>query len=718
MNFFKKIFFFQILLTLIFYPGIVVGDYSSLNQRLDTIKDPLDNKIKLCLTMIVKNESKIIERCLNSAKRYIDCISICDTGSTDNTIEIIEAFMKENNIPGKVHKHKWENFGHNRTLSMQAAQQTLKDLGMTLSQTYLLLLDADMVLKDLGFNKQLLKEDGYIITQKNTFLSYYNTRLIRASLPWECIGVTHEYWGCKQPHSNAGLAELEIDDREDGGSKADKFERDIRLLTQGLKDEPNNERYLFYLGQSHKCLNHHDEAINYYKQRIAKEGWDEEVWVSKWMIGECYEAKGDWDQALHWYLDAFEYRPSRAEPLYNIAKYYRQKGQNNLAYLYAKQGALIPYPNNQLLYIAYRIYDYLFDEEISITGYYTSFKKEGFAAANKLLLNKKAPTNVKDQAHKNVIFYVENLKNIEYTPVKIDLPLLRKDSNQKYRPMNPSIQKTKDGYTMIVRTVNFQQKDGQYDLIEPEEPKIIRTKNFLVQLDRTFKILSQQEITENLPRQRFNSWAEGVDDCRLFEWKKSNWFTCTSYDTNSQNTSTICLCKLASEKSGDKIQVEKFVPLKGPDPKRCEKNWMPFIKDNKLHVIYLYDPFVIYKPNVETGEFESIITYTPTSDFSRFRGSAPPVEFDNGYLMVVHEVVFEGNKRCYLHRFLFLDKELIIKSISKPFTFQHKGIEYTCGMTLNHEGTKLIIGLGIEDREAYLGVMDLDTVKTMLEPIP
>ena len=55
--------------------------------------------------------------------------------------------MQKNKIPGKVHEHPWKNFGHNRTLSVEAAQQTLAELGFPLSNTYFLLLDADMLLK-------------------------------------------------------------------------------------------------------------------------------------------------------------------------------------------------------------------------------------------------------------------------------------------------------------------------------------------------------------------------------------------------------------------------------------------------------------------------------------------------------------------------------------------------------------------------------------------
>ena len=75
----------------------------------------------ICLTMIVKNESKVIKRCFDSVKDYIDYWSICDTGSTDGTQDFIKNYFKEANIPGELHQHKWQNFGHNRTLAVQSA---------------------------------------------------------------------------------------------------------------------------------------------------------------------------------------------------------------------------------------------------------------------------------------------------------------------------------------------------------------------------------------------------------------------------------------------------------------------------------------------------------------------------------------------------------------------------------------------------------------------
>ena len=312
----------------IFSPLAIFGNAHSFNDKREGQEAGEKNQKKICLTMIVKNEEPIIERLLNNVKDVVDCISICDTGSTDRTIAIIEEFIQKARIPGKVHRHEWKNFGYNRSLSVQAAQQTLRDLGFSLPNTYLLFMDADLLLAvEPSFKKDLLQADSYALLKKSHYHSYYYTHLVKAMLPWESVGVTHEYWSCKIPHQCIKLDSLRIDDRDDGNCKADKFERDARLLTQGLKDEPKNERYMFYLATTYKSLKQYDDAIKWYRERILQGGWNEEVWYSMYMIGEAYDEKGEWDHALDAYLEAYQYNSKRSEPLLNIARHYRQAGK-------------------------------------------------------------------------------------------------------------------------------------------------------------------------------------------------------------------------------------------------------------------------------------------------------------------------------------------------------------------------------------------------------
>ena len=91
----------------------------------------------LCLNMIVKNESRIIRRLLDSVSDIIDGYCICDTGSSDDTVNIIETYFREKNIPGKVIKEAFRNFEYNRSFALKACEE--------IDCSHILLLDADMI---------------------------------------------------------------------------------------------------------------------------------------------------------------------------------------------------------------------------------------------------------------------------------------------------------------------------------------------------------------------------------------------------------------------------------------------------------------------------------------------------------------------------------------------------------------------------------------------
>ncbi|MGG0726569.1 MULTISPECIES: tetratricopeptide repeat-containing glycosyltransferase [Bacillus cereus group] len=393
---------------------------------------------KLCLCMIVKNESRIMERCLNATKSIVDFVSICDTGSTDNTPEIIENWCKESRIPGTVHHEPFKNFGYNRSLAVSLAQKTYSEAD------YLLILDADMILEvESTFDKSSLTEDHYLTLQYDIHIKYWLTRLLKASLPWKSVGVTHEYWDIDRSKVGADynirvarLDTLIVNDPGDGGSKSDKFERDERLLLQGINDPETTPdlhiRYLFYLAQTYYHLNQFEDSIKWYKKRVEAGGWTEEVFYSLLRIGFCYEylakgssykqrelidseekehAKEQEEQylalAIFYFQKAWEYRPTRAEPLYQLAKLYRLRSQNNIALMYALQGKEIPFPTEDLLFVDYHVYDYLFDYEISISGYYIPHKKHLGAQSQKYLESKKEelPVHIASMVENNAKFY-------------------------------------------------------------------------------------------------------------------------------------------------------------------------------------------------------------------------------------------------------------------------------------------------------------------------
>ena len=130
------------------------------------------------------------------------------------------------------------------------------------------------------------------------------------------------------------------------------------------------------------------------------------------------------------------------------------------------------------------------------------------------------------------------------------------------------------------------------------------------------------EIVDLLPKFKA-SFIKGLEDCRLVGLDNNRWFFATTYETHPGNVGQ-SLCKLSPEPSEGILFVEKLFPLHGPDPGRCEKNWLPFVKDGELLAIYGYQPYTVYRVNQEAGKCETALQYDPSLDFSSFRGSAPP----------------------------------------------------------------------------------------------
>ena len=125
----------------------------------------------VCLNMIVKNESRIIRRLIESVVPLVDTYCICDTGSTDGTQQIIRDCFANKGINGKIVEEPFRNFGHNRTSALRHAK------GMA---DYVLLLDADMILVGAEeFDKGQLTGEVYSLDQGSRIFSYSNVRLIR-----------------------------------------------------------------------------------------------------------------------------------------------------------------------------------------------------------------------------------------------------------------------------------------------------------------------------------------------------------------------------------------------------------------------------------------------------------------------------------------------------------------------------------------------------------
>lgn len=339
--------------------------------------------------MIVCNESHVIRRALDSARPIIDYWVICDTGSADGTPELIEEALQ--GIPGELHRRPWVNFGHNRTEMMQRARG---------KADYCLILDADMVVNVHAPFRHLLTADAYEIRYEGD-LDYSQRMLVAARHDWHFIGVTHEFIQADSMQTWATLNAITLTHLGDGGMRSDKWERDIRLLTAALTDEPDNARNLFYLAQSYRDIGRYGEARAAYAQRAEMQNtWEEERWYAQFQAAKLMLDCGyDWEAAHQALLAAFAARPGRLEPIYVIVRRLREQASYHLGYLYcACYGHGFPYPQEDRLFIDKPVYDYLLGLEYGICAYGTGRISEAVSAFNHLLRRDHLPAWVAEAA--------------------------------------------------------------------------------------------------------------------------------------------------------------------------------------------------------------------------------------------------------------------------------------------------------------------------------
>lgn len=317
--------------------------------------------------MIVRNEAAVIKRCLESVKDIIDCYSVVDTGSDDGTPEIIKSFFDSCAIYGNVHHSTWKNFGANRSESFELA----KDMA-----EYSLLMDADTILLNKGFDKNLTA-DAYTVHVTSGELTMSRTLIIKNSLNWRSVGVVHEFWKSEQCFNMLPIETISIKDFADGSNAQTRIERNIELLKIGVEQEPENSRYMFYLANSFRDIHDFEKAIHWYDKRIAALGWEEETWHSLYQKGMCQIWKGaDGLRIINDLLKAMNYRTWRLEPLYHLMRYLREVEMYDIAYSLGKRFGVVEYPKYDALFIEKEIYDWRFYDEMALSAYYSGHQEE------------------------------------------------------------------------------------------------------------------------------------------------------------------------------------------------------------------------------------------------------------------------------------------------------------------------------------------------------
>jgi glycosyltransferase involved in cell wall biosynthesis len=391
-------------------------------------------KPTVTLCMIVKDESHIIKECLNSVYKYIDYWVISDTGSTDGTQEIIKKFFEEKNIPGELHQDEWKGFGYNRTLVFDKCKG---------KADYAFVIDADDYIEGTLPKIQNKDADAYTLKMGRVDFSWWRTQLFRLDLDWEYVGVLHEY---PRPRAKEipNIAKLEgnyrIVARTMGArnlniTPIEKYSRDAEVLEKALIEEPNNTRYMFYLAQSYFDSQQWEKSEQAYDRRAKAGGWPEEVYFSMLRVAMCKAMQDKpWPEIQQAFLDAYNYRPIRAEPLFHLAQIYRQKFNSPvLAYMYARAAMDIPFPKDEILFVPDAVYNWAILDEVASTAAFAGYPLVGYEASKKLLQMGKVPADQLQRVqenHKSYLKILEDLKNKGILTIASPEPTKRKKKHK------------------------------------------------------------------------------------------------------------------------------------------------------------------------------------------------------------------------------------------------------------------------------------------------
>lgn len=288
--------------------------------------------ITISLCMIVKDEEKVIDRCLASVVDLVDEINIIDTGSTDRTKEIVKKYTN------RIFDFKWiDDFSAARNFSFQQA-----------TKQYILWLDADDIVTEENAKKiQSLKLslqpniDAVSMVYNlsfdtngnaNFFLSRY--RLVKRQHNFQWIGAVHEYLAVHGELFNSKIAITHLPLEHDKN-------RNIHIYDK-KRDAGDifSPRDLFYYANELVDHQRFDEAIVYYEAFLnGQNGWIEDKITACFKLADCYLQTGDKKKMIAATFHSLTYDVPRPEACCRIGHFFMEL-QDNLKAIYWYEEAL------------------------------------------------------------------------------------------------------------------------------------------------------------------------------------------------------------------------------------------------------------------------------------------------------------------------------------------------------------------------------------------
>ena len=527
---------------------------------------------------------------------FLDALCITVIGTTHS----LQNFIDSSPIPVKLYYDTWKNIGYMKQQSMIHVNEWCNEMQWDMAHTYALLLHLNMnIIHNL--EKETLRHACYKI---QSFIHSYSSLLVR-------------------------------------------LDTDIDEITV----MPSSIMYIdivnpFKLAQTYQANGEYEKAINMY----VKVKNPEEVWYSHYMISKCCLELNHAEEFEKWALLACKLQ-KRAEPLYDLVDFFRNKGQYYKAYHYYLEGIKIPFPDMGDKFI----YEHGFHYQYALLQYYVFPDKrlDGLKYVIEHYTNEILDT---------VEYYIPRLLDIG-TQTSISLP------ESEFTPSSISLLQRDKDILANIRFVSYKINAGQYVFQGPN----IKTRNAYVLLNERLEAISpltyMKDTLADLPCH--DSSCLGLEDVRLFAKEERVHYTATTMEYSYNDKIRI----VTGEYDMTQNECINNTCLVPPTETLCEKNWI-VMKEN---IIYNWHPLQV---GVVTGNQLHISFTKPTPPiFSQYRGSTHGIEFQNEYWFVTHGIM-NCFPRKYFHQLIILDQEFNLKRYTVPFYFDTFAVEYCIGFLI------------------------------------
>ncbi len=288
-------------------------------------------KVSVCFIVRDDADTGLLEQCFESVRPYVEEIVVVDTGSTDNTPEIVKRYadvfevFTECNDPetGKI-----ANFAAARNRSFDLARQP-----------WVMWMDSDDVLRgaenlaklvEIGEMNKGTKDWCYLFPYEYIYSPegkctcvHYRERLLsrRAAMQW--VNPVHEVM---IPADLAQLTLVPCDDvvfqhRRQQSKKPQEGGRNLRILQKLVEQDGSTDaRQFYYLGLEYANAGQYEQAVQWLAKYVGVSGWDDEKTMAALKLSELAYTHGQAREGIVWAFRAVETRETWGECYFALAR--------------------------------------------------------------------------------------------------------------------------------------------------------------------------------------------------------------------------------------------------------------------------------------------------------------------------------------------------------------------------------------------------------------